>query len=549
MAVARSIIAAVRVTAADGATTEYEWDPDTWYLVRDDRPHLDLLVRGHALQASLIDSKPGDADDESASTGIKRALQPLPDPAPEGASWQRWDLEVNLARERRLGELSLPLKVPKGTTLRCYVVPTRLLDLADVMSMIEAIETELGLSAAWDLATARPDRAWSRTGTGRPIVPTQLVRLVEEELLAAKLIRRQPFCELGPASRRGLPLAENAIVSHWATKRSRQILEALDYANLQINEVRLHLQEQKARGRHARLRAELEALNGLVTILKGLRSRLAALVSTLEMSTMVTLGPVFQRDHRLRSLLRAFSQPLSQTLSAVEAARSDYPPVFLNGLWELWGAVWIAKQLRRLGFVGSVSTKGTQTFRACHWRFQKGTATVDLDYEPDPVMADHSRLPPAHSRVEPALEWAAKHQQLDPERPFIALEAKSSPDYILRITLPHQKALVVGDACLATAEHHGRGDEKLGAKPHTVEHYRRTVGWSVNGVIVRGHPMGAFVLFPPPASNWTSFEQLPDVRDCAILCPSPRRDRDGIDRLEHLLKVIAPDECWAEPVP
>jgi hypothetical protein len=265
---------------------------------------------------------------------------------------------------------------------------------------------------------------------------------------------------------------------------------------------------------------------------------LAALGSPLELSTLVSPGPTLQRDYRLRCLLRAFCPPQSETLSALEAIRSQYPPVLLNRLWELWGAVWIASGLRRLGFTGRMTTKDTQVFRSCHWRLQKEGITIELDYEPDPILVEHSRLPAAHERMMPALEWAAKHQALSPERPFLAMETRSSPDYILRVTTPRERVLLVGDACLASPEHHGRGEEKLGAKPYTVEHYRRTIGWSLDGAMVRCHPMGAFVLFPAPAHKWSTFEQLPGVRDCTILCASPKDHAVATDRLRHLLSAV-----------
>jgi hypothetical protein len=47
--------------------------------------------------------------------------------------------------------------------------------------------------------------------------------------------------------------------------------------------------------------------------------------------------------------------------------------------------------------------------------------------------------------------------------------------------------------------------------------------------------------FPSPATAWTDFEQLRGVRDCALLCPSPRGDREARRRLANLLIVVAPE--------
>src|SRR5262249_4587217 len=97
-----------------------------------------------------------------------------------------------------------------------------------------------------------------------------------------------------------------------------------------------------------------------------------------------------------------------------------------------------------------------------------------------------------------------------------------------------------GDACLASPTHHG-GPNKNEAKPHRVEHYRQTVGWAGDGRIVRCHPMGGFVLFPPPAAAWADFQQLPGVRDCTLLCPSPRGDAAASRRLANLLMAVVPE--------
>jgi hypothetical protein len=105
LAVDKTIIEAVRVTGPDGIGTEYSWEPNTWYLIRDDCPYFEVLIRGFPAQAKG-----------------ETKLQVLAESAPDGAIWQRWNLEEDLARQRRLGEISLPLKVPKDCALRCYVV-------------------------------------------------------------------------------------------------------------------------------------------------------------------------------------------------------------------------------------------------------------------------------------------------------------------------------------------------------------------------------------------------------------------------------------------
>jgi hypothetical protein len=525
LAVDKTIVEAVRVMGSDGIGVEYRWEPNTWYLIRDDCPYFDILIRGFPAQAK---------------DGTR--LQVLGDPAPDGARWQRWNMEADLAWQRRLGEVTLPLKVPKDCTLRCYVVPTLLLSYRDVIAMVEDIESELGIAAAWDMVTERPERSWSRRGdSGRIIVPSELPGLVEDELRSALSVRRDPFKELGPQSRRGLPLAENAIVSHWAMRRHSQLRYSADLVATELKVIRLKGARNNPVGRQRKIDDEVERLVSVEQKLAKLQGVLIHLVKDMELRTVVYPSPLFQRDHRLRQLLRAFAPPFSEVLSAVESSRSHYPPVFLNSLWALWGAVWLAKEFRHLGFTGGSSTDAAGVVKSCSWRFQREDVVLELDYEPEPVLIDYERLPPVHDRDVAALEWAARNQELDSDRPFFGSEPRCSPDYILRITTAKGRSLIVGDACLASPRHHGKGADKRDAKPHTVEGYRRTLGWAIEGQIVRCHPMGGFVVFPSPATAWKDFQQLPGASDCTLLCPSPQGDPEANRRLANLLFVVAPE--------
>ncbi|QOZ24012.1 hypothetical protein [Bradyrhizobium sp. CCBAU 51753] len=517
------------MTGGDGMGVEHAWEPNTWYLIRDDRPYLDVLTRGYPAQPKG-----------------ETKLEALDEPAPEGTRWQRWNLEADLAYERRLGEVVLALKVPKNLTLRCYVVPTLLLSYRDVIAMVEDIESELGVTAAWDMITERPERSWSRRiEGGHAMAPSELVGLIEEELPAALAIRRDPFRELGPQSRRGIPLGENAIVSHWAIRRHGQLRQASELVATELGALRLKGARINPEGRQKRINEEIARLAALEQTLGELGGSLARLGDEVELMTAVHPAPLFQRDHRLRRLLRAFAPRVSEALSAVESSRSHFPPMFLNSLWELWGAVWLARELRGLGFAGPCSLDAADMVSSCSWRLERAGVVVELDYEPDPVLIDYEQLPPAHDRDVPALEWAALHQDLDIERPLLGTEPRCSPDYVLRITTPSQlKSLVVGDACLASPDHHGTGPDKSGAKPYIVERYRRTLGWAVKGQVVRCHPMGGFVVFPPPGAAWRHLEQVPGAGDCTLLCPSPQHVADASRRLINLLRMVAPEIGW-----
>ena len=251
-------------------------------------------------------------------------------------------------------------------------------------------------------------------------------------------------------------------------------------------------------------------------------------------------SPLLQRDHRLRLLLRVFAPSASEAIAESDSSRSSYPPLVLNQLWELWGIVWIARQFRLLGFDGLCSVEAVETVTRCAWRLNRGDVTVELDFEAEPVLVRYDRLPPLHERKVPALEWAARHQQLDQDLPFLGLEMKCSPDYLIRVTRPAGKTLLVGDACLSSPLHHGTGGDKLGSKPYTVERYRRTIAWASGDQIVRCHPMGGFVLFPPPSQAWHEFTTLPGASDCMLLCPNPTDDTEATRRFGILLEGVVP---------
>jgi len=522
VAVEPTTIKSVRVIGADGAASQLPWEQSTWYLVRDDQPFIDVLVHG-----------------QSINPKGNTKIQALDEPRQDGAQWQRWDFGADLARRRRLGEISLELKVPKSCELRCYVIPTALLTYRDVVSMVEDIESELGFSAAWDMIEERPDRSWShRTNRGRTIMPSELIRLVDEEYRAARSIRREPFSELGPHSRRGAPLSENAIVSHWAMRRGGQLRDSADAARNELNFLRLKRGRGNPEGRQAVIDGRIEALEAIQRELSRLTKDLANLCNTGELSTLVYPSPLSQRDYRLRILLRAFTPLFSEVLSEMEASRSHYPPVFLNRLWELWGAVWLAKELRLIGFSGPCSTDAPDSVRTCSWRLGRDDIQVELDFEPEPSYVDYTQLPSVHKRTIPALEWAALHQELDIERPFLGTELRCSPDYLLRISTHNGKFLVVGDAVLAAPDHHSKGAD---SKPQVVERYRRTIGWSVERTIVRCHPLGGFVLFPPPSEAWEDFERLVGASDCALICPSPGGSQEARRRLRNLLSAVVPE--------
>lgn len=534
-------IEAVRIKDANGVWQLHPWDPDTWYLIRDDFPVLEFLTRGQQARALPSEIK-----------RLGKDIQLSTSPAEAGTQWHEWDFSSEVARHRRLGEITLELGVPYGCVLRCYVIPTKLLTYRDLVVMVEEIREELGIDAAWDMLADRPDRSWSLESRGtRTDVPSELIRLVEAELQAALAIRRAPFEELAAPSPRDRMLTENALVSQWAARRSEQLRDMATAIEQRLESLKKRSRRGNSGNRQLNIDAELVEREADLQKLTDLRSTLARLISGSELATPIYPSPLLQRDHKLRLLQRVFAPPSAQTVSDRESVLSHFPPMFLNDLWELWGAVWLAREFRRLGFSGFAELDRVEAIDRCSWRFERDAMVIELDYEAEPALIDYTRVPAAHDRTVSTLEWAARNQELDEQRPYIALEMRSSPDYLVRITTPGRKVLMVGDACLASPDSHGlkvapdgtirENPAKPGSKAHVVALYRRSIGWAAEDEVLGCHPLGAFVLFPPPAASWRDHERLPGATDSTLLCPRPGGDREATQRLQRLLSCVAPE--------
>jgi len=520
----------VRIWESDGTAVEHPWDPSKWYLIRDDQPFIEILTQGHP--AAFKDRKK------------KLELKPCED----GMQWQRWDLSEELSRSRRLGEVSAALKVPKDCILCCYVIPTALLSFRDVLTMVEDVETELGVSVAWDISSDSlyNGRSWSHPSTkSRLMLPASMLDDIETEISAATSIRRNPFLELGPLSRSGTPLPENALVSQWAMRRSSQLRDLSDtfLADLKVEKSQGDMKNPD--GRQARIQAEIGRLEELIDRSIDLSARVSQYVDDLEIGTPIQLNPLFQRDYRLRYLLRAFAPNPSEAIGVSQSDRSSYPPITLNHLWEMWGIVWIVKQLRELRFSGKCTLDKINSVTRFSWHLERGEVKVKLDFEADPAFVNYEHMPPIHERAVPALEWAALNQKISNDRPFLGAEEKCSPDYLIRIITSTKSVLLVGDAALATPRHHKKKIKQTETKPQIVERYRRTIGWVDGGQIVRCHPMGGFVVFPPPAREWSELETISQARDCMLLCPGPLDDAEASRRLMALLESIVPEIGFA----
>lgn len=493
----------VRITTADDVQDVRPFSPDDCYVITDRHPYLEFEVEGPPLTAAKA---------ERSSPTFERV------PSTNGIYWQKWLLGGTLSADRRMGRFELPLQAPAGLVLQCYVVPAKLLSVADLWSMSEDVERELDYPAAWDPDPSSRVRSWVKEGRTAPRSRmADLLSTVRHELASACSLRREPPCEPG---RRGLVrVPEVALVSQWAMRRGAALAQMETRLAEQIATLRRRRAEHSPPRRSEDYIQALDERELQLAELQSLRPQVMHLIDRDEIYVPIPLGPIVQRDHRLRGLLVAFSPPVSEVVSEQVSAWSHYPPVSLNDLFECWGSVWLADQLRRLGFTGQADLAlGIDELDGCSWTLRRGPFEVVLDYEPHPAQLDFDALPSIEERDATAVEWAITRQYTSPERPLFGSESRCSPDYVLRIRGPGGVALAIGDACLADPGHHQEKD----AKAHVLKGYRRTILWRVDDRIVRCDPLGAFVLLPGPAVGWANLESKLRPLDVWHFYPQPR---------------------------
>lgn len=522
---ARPQIIRARVPS-DAGGAEKEFSPEACYILRDSEPFVEFEVIGQPLiplrgRGAGILSRVADDELESGES-----------------FWQRWSLGKHLSRERRMGRFELPLENPRGTTLRCYVVPEKLLDVADVWRMIEDIQDETLRPVAWEPRGRSSVRSWVRDGDATPVsMASRLLTRVEQELRMARLLRRNPRRELAvDGAMRFSP--EMAIVSHWASRRSADVDLALISVRDDCEYFARLLGEHIPKNRRpdlVRLRAHAD---GLREKLVRVRARVRSLVALEELAAPLIFGPMTQRDHRMRRLLRAFAPPRSRVLSRDrEREWSLFPPTSLNKIFEIWGAVWMVRVLRTLGFEGRMArAAGSDNIERARWELCRDALTVTVDYEPHPALVDFKGVPSPRVRTESASVWAIRRQAVDVARPFFGTEEKCSPDYLIRIEGPAGRALAVGDACVADPRHHTTATKDF--KPEVIVGYRRSIHWAGSGFVQSCDMMGGFVIFPGPPARWSGIEAASHARDVWLLCPRPA-DAPGSAEEEFSAFLIA----------
>lgn len=497
----------VRYQGVTGEIDEKAFDANVHYVISDENPYLELEVHpcpSRPLKAARAH--------ELADGELEK---------PDANGWCRWSLGKRFAADRRVGLFELELKVPQDTVLRCYVIPSKLLNVADLWSMIEAVEAELEVPVAWDPDSSRRIRSWAQD---RPVarwsITGPLVEAVREELLAAQALRRNPPLEPGRRGKNLDPAPELTLVSQWALRRARRLAQAEASLARDLSEQQLRGREQMPEKRRVSMRAVEKETQQLLGEVRTLRARVLHQVIPDELVQPITFGLLTQRDLRFRRLLSAFAPPSSQLVSESHSSWSQLPPISLNDLFERWGAVWIVKNLRRLGFQGGPDkTMGTDRVASCTWSLRRGAVNITLDYEAQPAQLCLDGVPPVEERGETAETWVAARQFVDADRPLFGTSAQCSPDYVLRFQGPGGYALAVGDACLADPAYHHHPDK---SKIAEVGGYQKSIVWYVNGRAQHCDPLGGFVLFPGPTEQWTHLAKQVRSKDIWICCPRPR---------------------------
>jgi hypothetical protein len=489
---------------------------DDIYIISDMRPYIDFQFNGHI---------PKIADSE---THREHTLESIP----QRSGWARWNLATQLSADRRMGRYELALKVPKNTTLRCYVIPEKLISVAGAWSMIEEIEQELDRPVAWSEDRRRATRSWvqGERHSSRSIT-VALLDEVDEELASAQALRRNPPLEPSRSGRRLAPAPELTLIAHWAIQRGHALSLAVERLEQELKDLERRQQEHHPKKRWDVLAHRQRDVQAEQDRARSLHSLILQQIDTSEFWNPVQVGPLAQRDFRFRQLLRAFAPRTSEIATQHQGRWSKLPPLSLNRLFECWGAVWLVKQLRMLGFQGGVDkTLGSNDVTGCTFVLQRDDVRVALDFEPHPARLDLTDLPALDDRLVSSEEWAIERQFTDSGRPFFGSQDSCSPDYLLRIEGPGRAVFAIGDACLADPCHHK--DDKL----ETLRAYRRSILWKSGNGVVRCEPLGLFALYPGPTSRWQSLEPSFRKDDVWLLCPEARSsDEHAQQRVSRML--------------
>jgi hypothetical protein len=501
----------VRTYGPDGTPHEHEFDPGIYYIVDDRKPEIDYLVEGQNLAP-----KPPFGE-------FQHVEKPFDPSVP---TWRRWSFGQDQSRRRRLGVVEAPLKVPKDITLRCYLIPQKLVSPPDFWAMVADIEEETDRQVAWD--TTEPQshsrRSWISGKVSEQTLTAELCRAVERELLAAHGLVRHPISEPAAIGRGEQRVPELAIVSHWAVRRVTQLRDRIERLTESIVHYDGRLRERPPEARASDITEKRSAAVQLRATAESVARRASALMRREDLPTPVAFTALAQREPRLRSLLSAFAPPRSEMAGVSPSKWSTYSPITLNDLFERWGAVWMARQLRALGFQGPPpEATGGDDLTGARWSFRRGSVEIHLDYEPHPRLLELTGVPTISERREPAARTAARAQISDPDRPLCALEnSASSPDYVLRVTGPRGARLAVGDASLADPAHNGDSPPKFSE----INKYRSSIHWWTNGGLLSCDRLGSFLVLPGPPEIWRAVEGKFDRNDLWLIAPLPR-GRDG----------------------
>lgn len=507
----------IRTYTAGGGSTEQPFYSGVSYIINDQAPYFELEVTGPPVQPIPGHVRPyfgGRIPEETWISG-----QPY---------WQRFEFGSELSRDRRMGGFEIPLRIPSDVVIRYYVVPSKLLGVMDIWCMIERVETEIGRPIAWDPDRRKTVRSWFRDASSPTVsMVSLLLESIESELRAAWALRRDPPTEIG---RHGDydPVPECSLVSRWASRRASDLTQMRARIERDRDEYTRRTREPSPTNRREPLESLLQTTREYLERLDSLLPKVLGEVRLEELASPIEFGPITQRDHRLRLLLRAFAPSRIQIVAADPSSWSQFPPVSLNRLFEAWGVVWMVERLRSIGFTGSIDQAlGNDQLEGARWILTRDQVTVIIDYEPHPAQLRFGSLPELGQRTVSAVEWAILNQPVDQERPLYGSEERCSPDYVVRLEGPSGRVLAVGDATLADPAHQRPRE----GKSAVVATYRRSIYWRVGEQILGCDVLGGFVIFPGPTGMWSLLERESRRQDIWLFCPVPHAEDSDASRL------------------
>ena len=421
------------------------------------------------------------------------SVQHLTDMPAGNGFWYKFDVAQLLNRRRSVGLCKLFCTDDPVCAVELYVVPRAVFSVDDVGRMVDLATRILDRTVAWACSFENRNN-WAqgvflaKHFGCEPHMSTWLPAL-RSELEAAQALRRRPYVDLATGLRANASIPENAVVSRWASMRAALLVRLLGSSYPRM----------KGMVADSAGSARAETVRMLGTVIQMVRNA--------ELSVPMPIGPSVMRDHRVRTLMRAFEPPPVHLPAELPAGKLVEPFAVLNDLFELYCFSWLVAVLMDMGFHPTILRSLPGVVADKHWyaALTRREVSIELQLEVLVTLPQAATSPGLSPLDYAEIEEAGVEHVRDKDHPFVSAIDKYTPDFALRLTGPNGRRLLVGDAVLDDPTRYDPNKANF-RKDRTVAHYVATIAWASPEGLVRCDPLGGFVLAPGPQSAWNRFE-------------------------------------------